>query len=87
MNEDKLRELTPLLHDVGIVVWHDVPKLRNIVVINPQWLADAMAGVVSFMSLGAAAQQGGMINWGRMQDTLKLKYASQFLNVALPHLY
>lgn len=63
-----------MLHDTGIIVWHNVPKLRDMVVINPQWLADAMAGVVTFMCQGAASQAGGMIDWAKIRNSLKLKY-------------
>jgi hypothetical protein len=63
-----------MLHITGFVVWHDVPKLRNLVVIQPQWLADAMAGVVTFMAQNSVARDGGMTNWLNIQKSLKLKY-------------
>lgn len=64
-----------MLHDTGFVVWHNVPKLRDIVICNPQWLADAMAGVVTFICQDAVAANRGMTNWGRMRSVLKLKYS------------
>lgn len=67
--------MTTLLHDVGAIVWHNAPRLRNAVITDPQWFADAMAGVVSFVSQGVASCNGGITNWARMQDSLKLKYA------------
>lgn len=73
-----------MLHDVGSIMWHNVPKLKNMVVINPQWLADAMAGVVSFMSQGATAASGGMTTWRRIQESLKLKYGPPHI---IFHLY
>lgn len=73
-NKMSLPQLVSLLHDVGSVVWHDTPKLQDIVVIDPQWLADAMAGVVSVMSQDVVARQGGMISWAKIQEAFKLKY-------------
>lgn len=65
-----------MLHDVGLVVWHNVPKLCDIVVLDPQWLADAMAGVVTFMCQSPASQASGMIDWAKIRSSLKLKYAT-----------
>ena len=68
-----LQELTKMLHTLGLVVWHDVPKLRDLVVIRPQWLADAMAGVVTFMFQISVARDNGMTNWQKMRESLCLK--------------
>jgi hypothetical protein len=65
-----------MLHNTGCIVWHNVPKLRDFVIVDPQWLADAMAGVVSFMFQKSASQDGGMINWLKMRESLKLKYGN-----------
>ena len=62
-----------MLHTLGLVVWHDIPKLRDFVVIRPQWLADAMAGVVTFVFQEVVARDNGMINWRKMQESLILK--------------
>jgi C-terminal of Roc, COR, domain len=70
---EKLPELTTLLHDTGIVVWHNVPKLREVVIIDPQWLADAMAGVVTFIQQASVSQSGGMVEWNKLQASLSLK--------------
>ncbi len=72
--EFQLRRITTLLHETGFVVWHDVPKLRNVVVINPQWFADAMASVVTFICQDAVSKQAGLTDWGKMKEHLKLKY-------------
>lgn len=74
MKANFMQDLTMLLHDIGSVVWHNIPKLRDLVVINPQWLADAMAGVVSFVSQEATAKNGGMTSRRKLQESLKLKY-------------
>jgi hypothetical protein len=67
-------EITTMLHNTGFAVWHNVPKLRDIVIIDPQWLANAMAGVVTFISQSTVSKAGGMINWHAIRDSLNLKY-------------
>ena len=62
-----------MLHITGCVVWHNVPKLRDLVVINPSWLADAMAGVVTFMQQSLVSRNGGMINEYHIRESLLLK--------------
>lgn len=62
-----------MLHNFGFVVWHNVQKLRDIIVLDPQWLADAMAGVVTFICQGMVSKHGGIADWERMQQSLKLK--------------
>ncbi len=74
--EFQLPGITTLLHDTGFVVWHDVPKLRNVVIIDPQWLADAMASVVTFMCQDAVSKQAGLTDWGKMKGHLKIKYVT-----------
>lgn len=72
--EDHLQAITSLLHDFGVVVWHNIPKLSNMVIIDPQWLADAMAGVVTFICQGTATKNRGLVNWGMIRESIKLKY-------------
>lgn len=72
MGEEAVQEATTMLHYAGIVVWHNVPKLRDLVVVDPQWLADAMAGVVTFI-LQSYIGKDGMTNWAKMKEPLKLK--------------
>lgn len=74
IDEENLRELTIVLHDVGSVVWHNLPKIRNIVITNPQWLADVMAVIISYKALGV----GGIIYWEEIQAALKIKYAPRY---------
>jgi hypothetical protein len=73
LNEDRIPEITTMLHDLGLVVWHNVTRLRDVIVIDPQWLADALAGVVSFICQPSVARAAGMTNWSKMQEPLKLK--------------
>lgn len=65
-----------MLHDTGLVVWHNVPALHEIVVINPQWFADAMAGIVTFMNV-AISNFDGMTNWRQIKELLDLKYPTR----------
>ncbi len=70
-----------MLHDNGFVVWHNVPKLRNIVVIDPQWFADAMASVVTFICQ-SISKQAGLTNWEKMKGPMKLKYFFSSFTIA-----
>jgi len=67
-----------MLHDTGLIVWHNIPKLRNLVVINPQWLADAMASIVTFMCQISVSKHGGLTTWHKMRESLKLKYLNAY---------
>jgi len=40
--------MTTLFHATGVLVWYDSPKLKHYVIIDPQWLANIMATLVSF---------------------------------------
>ena len=73
IRESDISDITSVLHDAGIVVWHNVPKLRDVVIIDPQWFADALAGVVTFISQQSVSRFGGVIDWSRMQGILRLK--------------
>lgn len=70
----KIKEYTAMFHCLGMIVWHDVPKLRDIVVVDSQWLADAMAGVVSFVFQTLIAQSNGMVSWNKLHSSIKLQY-------------
>jgi hypothetical protein len=74
MNEESIRQNCTMLHKMGMIVWHNTPKLEDIVVLDPQWLADAMAGVVTFISQDVVSKLGGTTNWQKLQEPLKLKY-------------
>eukprot|EP01125_Pyxidicula_operculata_P003691 TRINITY_DN1493_c0_g1_i5.p2 TRINITY_DN1493_c0_g1~~TRINITY_DN1493_c0_g1_i5.p2 ORF type:complete len:2132 (-),score=469.27 TRINITY_DN1493_c0_g1_i5:6801-13196(-) len=43
-----LESMTEFLHDVGTLIWFDQPGLRDIVILDDQWLASVMATIVSF---------------------------------------
>ncbi len=74
IDESSLEGISVMLHETGNIVWHNVPKLRNVVVIDPQWFADAMAGVVTFISQHTVSSQRGMVDWAKLREPLKLKY-------------
>ena len=46
-DEKDVRTAIQLLHDLGTVQYFDNDFLRDYVVINPQWIVDVMACVVS----------------------------------------
>lgn len=64
-----------MLHDTGLIVWNNVPRLKDLVIIDPQWLADAMAGVVTFICQVSVSKTGGMIDWAKMKASLTLRYS------------
>jgi hypothetical protein len=72
---EEVQDNATIMHALGAIVWHNVPKLRDVVVIDPQWLADTMAGVVSFICQVPLAKAIGMTSWHKIQESLKLKYA------------
>lgn len=63
-----------MLHNTGIVVWHNVAKLRDLVVLDAQWLANAMASVVTFMGQDSISSDGGMANWFKIREFMKIRY-------------
>lgn len=34
LNETSIKTVATILHDIGVVVWHNVPKLRDVVIIR-----------------------------------------------------
>lgn len=68
-----MKQIVTILHDTGNVVWHNVPKLRDIIIINPQWLADAMAGVVSHV-YDFQRTSTAIVSSDTLRGFLKLKY-------------
>ena len=71
--EESVHGITTMLHNTGFVVWHNVPKMRDFIVIDPQWLADALASVVSFMCQSAVSHSN-TITHGKILELLKLRY-------------
>lgn len=43
-----LEQMTEFLNDVGSLIWFDTPNLRELVILDDQWLASVMASVISF---------------------------------------
>jgi hypothetical protein len=65
--EEGIQEMTGLLHTTGNVLWHNTPKLRDIVILDPQWFADAAAAVCK------AAHSCGVASWAAIREALKAK--------------
>eukprot|EP00028_Trichosphaerium_sp_Am-I-7-wt_P014393 CAMPEP_0168509328 /NCGR_PEP_ID=MMETSP0405-20121227/703_1 /TAXON_ID=498012 /ORGANISM="Trichosphaerium sp, Strain Am-I-7 wt" /LENGTH=581 /DNA_ID=CAMNT_0008526751 /DNA_START=34 /DNA_END=1780 /DNA_ORIENTATION=- len=40
--------MTEFMHDVGSLIWFNTPKLREIVILDAQWLANVMSSLISF---------------------------------------
>lgn len=47
-DDSSLRACSQFLHDVGSIIWFNQPDLAEIVILDPQWLSDIMATVISF---------------------------------------
>ena len=44
--EDEVDGLLLKFHTLGLLVWHNKPSLRNMVVLDPQWLINAAATII-----------------------------------------
>lgn len=55
-------------------MWHNVPKLKEFVILDPQWLADSMAGVVSFIFQSSVSNMRGMLDKEKLMSSLQLKF-------------
>lgn len=47
-DDTSLRACSQFLHDVGSLIWFNQPDLAELVILDPQWLSDVMATVISF---------------------------------------
>jgi serine/threonine protein kinase/GTPase SAR1 family protein len=47
-DQNVLIAATEFLHDVGSLIWFNQPSLKDIVILDPQWLSNVMASIVSF---------------------------------------
>ncbi|EFA77775.1 leucine-rich repeat-containing protein [Heterostelium album PN500] len=45
---EELEAATAFLHNLGIVLHYNTPSLKNLVVLDPQWLADVMSSLITF---------------------------------------
>lgn len=48
LSEESLQAMALFLAEVGVITWFNSPGLKNLIVIDPKWLADLMATIVSF---------------------------------------
>ena len=48
INKENVGTVTRFLHDVGTLIYFDTQGLRDIVILDPQWLANIMASLVTF---------------------------------------
>lgn len=47
-DDSTLRACSQFLHDVGSIIWFNQPELSELIILDPQWLSDVMASVISF---------------------------------------
>merc|ERR1719199_1101316 len=57
-DDEELGACLQYLHDTGSIVFFDEPDLRDHVVLNPQWLTDAMAHVLNCPRVVRGANSG-----------------------------
>ncbi|EGC33244.1 hypothetical protein DICPUDRAFT_49056 [Dictyostelium purpureum] len=48
LQPEDVKGATEFLHNLGIILHFDTPTLRNLVVLDPQWLADVMSSLITF---------------------------------------
>eukprot|EP01133_Synstelium_polycarpum_P015754 gene15754-18720_t len=48
MLPEDLADATSFLHNMGLVLHYNTPSLKNLVVLDPQWLADIMSSLITF---------------------------------------
>ena len=69
LGEREQRALIGLLNDLGIVMYYaDDPKLRESVVVNPQWIADSVHQV---LDSGEIRRNLGMVSYETLRRLLK----------------
>jgi hypothetical protein len=60
-----------MLHCAGVVLWHDARVLRDVVIIDPLWLATSMACVVTFIN--EMKFPDGILDGNQLQQCLQRK--------------
>jgi len=50
LSEDQFTAMTVFFNYAGHIVWFNVPGIRELVILDTQWLANLLASVVSFKS-------------------------------------
>jgi len=43
-----MQAMAMFLCEVGVITWFNQPGLKNLIILDPKWLADLMATIVSF---------------------------------------
>eukprot|EP00039_Didymoeca_costata_P016580 m.299550 g.299550 ORF g.299550 m.299550 type:complete len:1706 (-) comp16415_c0_seq19:74-5191(-) len=73
-------------HQIGICVWFDVPNLRDLVVLNPQWLINAASTLIRDPALHKMQNDPLIMN--QMQHEWDMLFREAILDhQLLPHLY
>lgn len=75
-SDQELHDCLRFLHNTGTVVFFDEPELREHVVLNPQWLADAMAHVLNCPRVvqGKNSAARRLRERGELEDGLLRRY-------------
>lgn len=45
--DEEIRDMATFLHDMGSVLWFNSTTMRDVVILDPQWLSEVMASIIS----------------------------------------
>lgn len=45
--DEEVREMATFLHDMGSILWFNSTTMREVVILDPQWLSEVMASIIS----------------------------------------
>lgn len=45
--DEEIREMATFLHDMGSILWYNSTMMKDVVILDPQWLSEVMASIIS----------------------------------------
>lgn len=45
--DEEVREMATFLHDMGSILWYNSTMMKDVVILDPQWLSEVMASIIS----------------------------------------
>eukprot|EP01129_Flabellula_baltica_P007425 TRINITY_DN2888_c0_g1_i1.p1 TRINITY_DN2888_c0_g1~~TRINITY_DN2888_c0_g1_i1.p1 ORF type:complete len:630 (+),score=111.13 TRINITY_DN2888_c0_g1_i1:99-1988(+) len=72
LNISDFEEAAQFLHNTGTIIWFNNPSLRNLVILNPQWLADVFSTLVTTKISGNGSFDPELLSiiWKEREDTV-----------------
>ena len=46
-SDEEVRDMATFLHDMGSILWFNSTTMRDVVILDPQWLSEVMASIIS----------------------------------------